>query len=107
MRLIGTVAALCALTTVLAACTSSGNAPTTGGSGSASGSGSSSRSQSSNLATDATFTPALDSDPGNLHPQGSAASNTFQVTQFAYDNLVNEDSKGKIMSGLATRWQVQ
>jgi peptide/nickel transport system substrate-binding protein len=90
MRLIETVAGVCVITAVLSGCSGSKDQPTSG----------------LKVVNGATFTLAMSADPGNLDPQGSAASNTFQITQFAYDNLVNEDANGKIESGLATAWQV-
>ncbi|MFG1610470.1 ABC transporter substrate-binding protein [Actinoplanes sp. NPDC049265] len=54
----------------------------------------------------ATFTLAVSADPGNLDPQGSVTSNVFEMSQFAYDHLLNADSAGKISSGLATEWKV-
>jgi peptide/nickel transport system substrate-binding protein len=53
-----------------------------------------------------TFTLALSADPGALDPQGGATSALFQVTQFAYDNLVSIDAKGEISSQLASKWSV-
>lgn len=92
MRLLGTVVGVCVITTALSACGGSKHhdASATGG----------------KVVDGATFTLAMNSDPGNLDPQATAASNTFQLTQFAYDNLLNVDAKGKIESGLATAWQV-
>ncbi len=53
-----------------------------------------------------TFTLALSADPGALDPQGSASSPLFQVSKFAYDTLVSVDAKGKVTSGLASKWSV-
>jgi peptide/nickel transport system substrate-binding protein len=53
-----------------------------------------------------TFTLALSADPGALDPQGSASSPLFQVSKFAYDSLVSIDAKGKVTSGLASKWSV-
>jgi peptide/nickel transport system substrate-binding protein len=98
MRLIGTVVGVCVIATVMSGC---------GGSSDSRKSGSASSASSHSLVVKgATFTLAMAADPGALDPQMSAASNTFQMTQFAYDNLVNADAKGKIESGLATAWQV-
>ncbi len=93
MRLIGTVVGACVIATAISGCTSSKNAPASNSSG-------------GKVVDGATFTLAMSADPGNLDPQGSAASNTFQITQFAYDNLLSEDAQGKIKSALATKWQV-
>jgi peptide/nickel transport system substrate-binding protein len=53
-----------------------------------------------------TFTMAISSDPGALDPQGGATTALFQLTQFAYDNLVSTNEKGDISSELATKWTV-
>jgi peptide/nickel transport system substrate-binding protein len=115
MRLIGTVAGVCVIATLLAACSGSKAQPTSttgqsgGNSGGTSG-GNSAPSSDSSSPTDVvnggTFTMSMSADPGNLDPQGAATSNTFQMTQFAYDNLLSEGADGKIESGLATKWQV-
>jgi peptide/nickel transport system substrate-binding protein len=52
-----------------------------------------------------TFTMAMDSDPGNLDPQASAASDLYQLSYLAYDTLLSTDSSGKVQSQLATAWQ--
>lgn len=90
MRLIGIVAGGCVMAALLSGC----------------GGGNANSTSAGKVVNGATFTLAMSADPGNLDPQASAASNTFQITQFAYDNLVNVDAKGKIESGLATAWQV-
>lgn len=96
MKLIGTAAALCAIVTALSACTASSNPPAPGGNTGTTG----------KVVNGGTFTFAISSDPGNLDPQGSAFNINFTLAQFAYDNLINENSKGELMSGLATKWQV-
>lgn len=53
-----------------------------------------------------TFTMTMVADPGALDPQLSAVSALFQLTQFAYDNLVSVDADGEIESQLATDWKV-
>ena len=45
-------------------------------------------------------------DPGALDPQMSAVSALFQLSQFAYDNLVSVDANGEIGSQLAKDWKV-
>lgn len=99
MRLIGTVIGAGVIATVLSGCSGS-KEPSTSGSSAASG------SPGGKVVSGGTFTLAMSADPGNLDPQGSAASNTFQMTQFAYDNLLSESAEGKIESGLATKWDV-
>ncbi len=59
-----------------------------------------------NVVSGGTFTLGMSADPGNLDPQASAGSNTFQISQFAYDHLLNEDAAGKIQSGLASTWKI-
>jgi peptide/nickel transport system substrate-binding protein len=92
MRLLGTVVGVCVITTAISGCSGSKHrdAKDSGG----------------KVVNGATFTFAVKADPGNLDPQGSAASITFQLSQFAYDNLLSQDNQGKIQSGLATAWQV-
>jgi len=83
------LAAVASLTvTVLAACGGSNSASTK----TATGGG--------------TFTFGLSSDPGNLDPQASAASNLYQMSFLAYDPLLSIDNSGKIQSQLATAWKV-
>lgn len=97
MRLIGTVAGVCVAATVLAGCGGGG-----GGSGSSDGNG----NGDADLLEGGTFTMAMDSDPGNLDPQMSAASNVFQLSAFAYDNLITIDQEGTIGTQLADSWEV-
>ena len=90
MRLIAAVVAVCVGAAVVTGCSSNKGGGTAGGT----------------VVDGGTFTFALDSDPGNLDPQASASSNLGQFSYFAYDRLVNVDATGKIVSGLATSWQV-
>lgn len=96
MRLLVALAAVCAVTTVVSACSGSSNGQTKDGGSAA----------NQKLADNATFTFAADSDPGNLDPQMSAAGSVLQMALFGYDSLVHVDAKGKIVSGLATSWTV-
>lgn len=95
MRLIGTVAGACVAATVLTGCGGGGSQQSSGPSG---GGG--------KVVDGGTFTLALKSDPGNLDPQGSAASDLYQTSHFAYDTLVNLDAKGAVISGMASSWSV-
>jgi peptide/nickel transport system substrate-binding protein len=52
-----------------------------------------------------TFTMILGSDPGNLDPHFTSLSTTQQVDRFLYDSLVNIDSDGKMVAGLAEKWE--
>lgn len=91
MKLIAAVAGVCVGALVVTACGSNkGGAP--GG--------------DSAVVDGGTFTLAMSSDPGNLDPQASAASNLFQITKFAYDSLINPTADGKVISGLAASWKV-
>lgn len=92
MRLIGTAVGVCVLATVMSGCGANKGHPAADGGG--------------KVVEGGTFTLALSADPGNLDPQGSATTNTFQMTQFGYDNLLYQNTEGKIQSGLATAWQV-
>jgi len=94
MKLIAVIAGVCAGATVLAGC------------GGSSGAGKGDNGAGGKVVSGGTFTFAMNSDPGNLDPQASAASNLFQITKFAYDSLVNVADGGKIVSGLAKSWQV-
>ena len=51
-------------------------------------------SSSGDTASAATFTLAMNSDPGNLDPQASAASNDYQMSFLAYDRLFSIDAAG-------------
>jgi peptide/nickel transport system substrate-binding protein len=105
MKLMATVVGACVIATVLSACSGSNNKPSTSSKAGSGGSGSSATSGGKTV-NDGTFNFAMSADPGALDPQASAASNTFQITQFAYDNLLSENTGGKIESALATKWQV-
>ncbi len=92
MKLIRTGVGACVAVTVLAGC--GGDSGGSGGSG------------GGDVVDGGTFTMALDSDPGNIDPQLSPATNVFQLSAFAYDNLVYLDDDGQLVSGLATDWAV-
>lgn len=64
-------------------------------------------SSSAKVVTDGTFNFGLAADPGNLDPQASAASNLYQMSFLAYDELLSIDADGKIQSQLATAWKSQ
>ncbi|MFH8252759.1 ABC transporter substrate-binding protein [Microbacterium sp. B2969] len=70
------------------------------------GGGSGGSSSSGDVVDGKTFTMTMVADPGALDPQLSAVSALFQLTQFAYDNLVSVDADGAIQSQLATDWSV-
>jgi peptide/nickel transport system substrate-binding protein len=52
-----------------------------------------------------TLTMAISADPGNLDPQFTSLSVTMQVDWFLYDALVNLDPSGKMVAGLAEKWE--
>ena len=52
-----------------------------------------------------TFTMVLGSDPGNLDPHFTSLASTLQTDRFLYDSLVNIDAGGKMVAGLAERWE--
>ena len=58
-----------------------------------------------NVVSGGTFTLAMNSDPGNLDPQASAASDDYQMSFLAYDRLLSIDNAGTIQSELATSWR--
>ncbi|MEQ6900833.1 ABC transporter substrate-binding protein [Nocardioides sp. YIM 152588] len=70
------------------------------------GSDSGSDADASTYVDGQTFSLALSSDPGALDPQGGVTSTLFQLTQFAYDNLVSVDAEGNVGSQLASDWSV-
>jgi peptide/nickel transport system substrate-binding protein len=67
---------------------------------------SSSSAKHPKLATNGTFTLAVDSDPGNLNPLAAVKDTTNAVDAFAYDGLVTLDSHGKVVGELAQSWTV-
>lgn len=86
------LAATLALGLALTACDSgSGSGATIGGSG--------------KLAEGQTFTMAISADPGNLDPHFTSLSVTQQVDAFMYDSLINLDAAGKMVAGLAEKWE--
>ncbi|MFG1705741.1 ABC transporter substrate-binding protein [Nonomuraea sp. M3C6] len=80
-------AALTALALLAAACGSSG-----GGGGPAGG---------------GTFTYAIPADPGILDPAMGVLTVTNTTLSLAYDTLVNLSPDGKVVSGLAEKWDVR
>ncbi|MET0233509.1 MAG: ABC transporter substrate-binding protein [Kibdelosporangium sp.] len=60
---------------------------------------------SQNLVNGKTFTMVLPADPGSLDPHFTSLSVTLQVDRFLYDSLVNVDPAGKIVAGLAEKWE--
>lgn len=53
-----------------------------------------------------TFTVSIASDPQNLDPLKATDVITNEMDYFAYDTLINLDSKGNIVPQLATKWDV-
>jgi peptide/nickel transport system substrate-binding protein len=62
-------------------------------------------SSGQNLVNGKTFTMVLPGDPGNLDPHFTSLSVTQQVDMFLYDQLVNVDQNGKLIAGLAEKWE--
>jgi peptide/nickel transport system substrate-binding protein len=89
MKTVLTIAAAGSLALTLVACGGGGG----GGEG------------SQNLVNGKTFTMVLGSDPGNLDPQFTSLAGTLQVDRFLYDSLVNIDENGKLVAGLADKWE--
>ncbi|MET0133296.1 MAG: ABC transporter substrate-binding protein [Kibdelosporangium sp.] len=52
-----------------------------------------------------TFTMVLGADPGNLDPHFTSLAGALQVDRFLYDSLVNIDEQGKLVAGLADKWE--
>ncbi|TCN32289.1 peptide/nickel transport system substrate-binding protein [Kribbella orskensis] len=81
-----------ALGLVLTACDSgSGSSATVGNTG--------------KFAEGQTFTMAISADPGNLDPHFTSLSVTQQVDAFMYDSLISLDPAGKMVPGLAEKWE--
>lgn len=87
--LVPLAAGVLAASMTLAGCSGSGSGSSAGG----------------KVVSGGTFTMALSADPGNLDPQASAASTTYQMSLLAYDPLVSLDKSGAIRSQLATSWK--
>ena len=71
------------------------------------GGGSSGESGDDKYVDGATFTMALDSDPGALDPATAVQGSTNLLLSFAYDTLVYTDKDGKLVGGLAEKWTVE
>jgi peptide/nickel transport system substrate-binding protein len=52
-----------------------------------------------------TFTMILGADPGNLDPHFTSLSATLAADRFLYDSLLNVDKDGKLVAGLADKWE--
>jgi peptide/nickel transport system substrate-binding protein len=59
----------------------------------------------SKYANGKTFTMILGADPGNLDPHFTSLASTLETDRFLYDSLVNLDASGKMVAGLAERWE--
>ncbi|MEV8636913.1 ABC transporter substrate-binding protein [Streptosporangium sp. NPDC051023] len=90
MKNVGPAAVLASLSLLAAAC------------GGAADDGSSGKS-----AEGGTFSYALAADPGVLDPAMGIMGITNAVLSLAYDTLVNQTSDGKIIPGLAEKWDVK
>lgn len=88
----------------LAACSGNSAGGQQGGAGTT---GNVANSSSPNVVNGATFTMAMNADPGNLDPQASASTSVYQMSYLAYDPLLSITNKGTIQSQLATSWKVQ
>jgi peptide/nickel transport system substrate-binding protein len=55
---------------------------------------------------DGTFSFSVADDPGSLNPVLGSRTVAVNLFRFLYDPLVRSDSNGKIVSGLASTWQV-
>lgn len=91
MKSVLTTVAAGALAFTLAACGSGSSGQTSGG--------------PQNFANGKTFTMVLPADPGNLDPHFTSLAVTLQVDRFLYDSLLNVDEQGKLVAGLAERWE--
>ena len=68
-------------------------------------SGNSATPSGTKFAEGKTFTMILSGDPGNLDPHFTSLSTTQQADRFLYDSLVNIDANGKMVAGLADKWE--
>jgi peptide/nickel transport system substrate-binding protein len=91
MKSVLTTAVAGALVCTLAACGGGSSGPAAGG--------------GQNFANGKTFTMVLPADPGNLDPHFTSLSVTLQVDRFLYDSLLNVDEHGRLVAGLAQRWE--
>jgi len=91
MRSVRSLAVAGALVIGLAACGDDGG---TGGPG------------GQRFANGKTFTMVLSADPGNLDPHFTSLASTLQVDRFLYDSLLNVDADGKLVAGLAEKWDL-
>ena len=53
-----------------------------------------------------TFTMALVTDPGSIHPYKATGGTNRQIFAFSYDTLVARTPDGKVVPRLATEWKV-
>jgi peptide/nickel transport system substrate-binding protein len=58
------------------------------------------------VVSDGTVRVPLLSDPGTLDPDQSIRADAAAIDAFGYDSLVYEDSSGRIVSGIASKWTV-
>jgi peptide/nickel transport system substrate-binding protein len=54
--------------------------------------------------TGGTYTTAMATDPGNLHPLKATQQTTNTVIAFAYDSLIHVNGEGKVVPELASAW---
>jgi len=59
-----------------------------------------------NLVTDGTFSFSVADDPGNLNPAIGSRTVAVNLFRFLYDPLVRRNAEGKLVSGLASSWDV-
>jgi peptide/nickel transport system substrate-binding protein len=53
-----------------------------------------------------TFTMALVTDPGSIHPYKATGGTNRQIFAFSYDTLVARTPEGKVVPRLASKWDV-
>lgn len=59
------------------------------------------------IAENAVFSYAIPADPGELDPANAVLGATNTTLAFAYDTLVHSDADGRIIPGLAEKWDAQ
>lgn len=68
--------------------------------------GSGDGSERADFAVDGTYTAALTSDPGNLHPLLAVQTSTNTVLAYAYDSLIHVTPDGEAVPRVAASWEV-
>ena len=71
-----------------------------------SGTPASATAKAADLVSDGTFSFSVADDPGGLNPAIGSRTVAVNLFRFLYDPLVRRDAAGKVVSGLASSWNV-